>query len=178
MKKILVIGSGGAGKSTFAVRLGKALDLDVIHLDRLYWKPNWIETPKDEWKETVDEVLKRDSWIMDGNYSGTRETRIRSCDTVILLDIPRSVCLYRILKRVMLYRNKTRPDMAEGCRERFDWDFIKWVWNYPNGTLVRVLDELDSHSDKKVVILRSTRQIDGFFQTIRSISAPMDTDKE
>src|SRR6266404_5200610 len=120
MKKILIIGSGGAGKSTFAARLGKVLELDVIHLDKLYWKPGWVETPKEEWKEIVEEIVKRDSWIIDGNYGGTREIRLRACDTVILLDTPRYICIYRILKRALLYRNRTRPDMGTSCREKLD----------------------------------------------------------
>src|ERR1051325_3370360 len=111
MQKILVIGSGGAGKSTFARRLGERLKLDVIHLDRLYWKPGWIETPKDEWRRLIQELLNREAWIMDGNYSGTLEMRMAACDTVIFLDIARSVCLWRVMKRSISYRKECRPDM-------------------------------------------------------------------
>ena len=77
MRKILVIGSGGAGKSTFAKRLGTHLKIKVIHLDALYWKPGWVETPKAEWLKRVEELLKEGSWIMDGNYSGTLDARTR-----------------------------------------------------------------------------------------------------
>ena len=71
MKRVLVIGSGGAGKSTFATRLGARLGLPVIHLDRVYWQPGWVETPKDEWLRKVEEMCAADAWVMDGNYSGT-----------------------------------------------------------------------------------------------------------
>jgi adenylate kinase family enzyme len=73
--------------------------LPLIHLDRLYWKPNWVETTdKSEWKRTIENALRHDAWILDGNYSGTLEMRLEKCDTVIFLDLPRLLCVYRILK--------------------------------------------------------------------------------
>jgi adenylate kinase family enzyme len=164
MKKIIIVGSGGAGKSTFAKRLGDALKIEVIHLDRLYWKPNWITTPKDEWSKIVQLLLTRDSWVMDGNFGGTREMRMRASDTVIFLDIPRRICLYRILKRFVIYRGTNRPDMAEGCNERFDWEFIQWVWTYPKRARLRVLAQFEQFTDKNFVVLRSTREIESFLQ--------------
>src|SRR5918992_2213979 len=104
MKRILVIGSGGAGKSTVARRLGQLLDLEVNHLDKFYWKPGWVESPRDEWLETVIELINRDSWIIDGNYSGTLELRLQKADTVVFLDMPRRLCLWRIVKRNLQYR--------------------------------------------------------------------------
>ncbi len=83
MRRVLVIGSGGAGKSTFARRLGDILQIDVIHLDTFYWRPGWVETPKPEWREIVLGLVQRESWIMDGNFSGTLEQRLEACDTVI-----------------------------------------------------------------------------------------------
>jgi adenylate kinase family enzyme len=151
MKKVIVIGSDGSGKSTFARRLGKAFDIEVIHLDQGYWKPNWVKTPKDEWSKIVEGLLDRESWIMDGNFGGTREMRVRACDTVVFLDIPRRICLYRILKRAVLYRGRTRPDMAEGCKERFDWEFVEWVWNYTNRARPRILAQLETFPDKNVI---------------------------
>jgi adenylate kinase family enzyme len=131
MRKVLVIGSGGAGKSTFARRLGARLKIKVIHLDSLYWRPGWAETPKAEWLKCVEELLKEESWIMDGNYSGTLELRLESCDTVIFLDLPRSVCLWRVVKRLLQYRNRSRPDMADECPEKLNLEFLRWVWGYP-----------------------------------------------
>lgn len=129
MKRILVIGSGGAGKSTFALRLGAILNLEVIHLDSLYWSSGWVEMPKDRWRAVVEELLQRDSWIIDGNYGGTLDLRLADCDGVIFLNVPRLICLQRVLKRVVLYRKASRPDMAAGCRERVNWEFIKYVWD-------------------------------------------------
>jgi adenylate kinase family enzyme len=86
---VLVIGPGGAGKSTVAKRLGRILSLEVIHLDKFYWKPGWIEAPKEEWDVPIERLLAGESWIMDGNYSRTLERRLKSADTVVFLDFAR-----------------------------------------------------------------------------------------
>ena len=167
MNKILVIGSGGAGKSTFAKRLGAVLKLEVIHLDALYWSSGWVEMPKDEWRVVVAELLRRDSWIMDGNYGGTLDLRLGACDAVIFVDLPRLVCLLRVLKRRALYRKKSRPDMANGCDEKLNWEFLKWVWNYPSKKKPDVLEKLKRYSQtKSVIILRSDSEIESFFEEL------------
>src|SRR5687767_2312220 len=118
MQKVLVIGSSGAGKSVFAARLAERAGLPLIHLDAIYWKPGWIKTQKDEWTGRVDELLARDGWVMDGNYAGTLDRRLAACDTVVFLDLPRTVCLWRAVKRRIVYRHGSRPDMTPGCNER------------------------------------------------------------
>lgn len=169
MKKILVIGSSGAGKSTLSRRLYEITGIELIHLDKFYWKPDWIEPPKDEWREIVADVIKRESWIMDGNFSGTMEMRIAACDTVIFLNLPRTVCIWRILKRVATYRKTNRPDMAEGCDERFDWEFIKWVWNYPTRSKPKVEDLLKRfENEKKIIWLKSKREAEDFLVSLVS----------
>jgi adenylate kinase family enzyme len=127
MKRILILGSGGAGKSTLASRLGELLKLEVIHLDSYYWKSGWIETPKEEWEEVIERLIIGDSWIIDGNYSRTLGQRIKECDTVIFLDRSRWICLWRVLKRRIMYRNGKRPDMAAGCEEKLDIEFMRWI---------------------------------------------------
>lgn len=164
MKRVLVIGSSGAGKSTFARRLSEKTGLEVIHLDVLYWKPNWIEPPKDEWQKTVENALKGDAWIMDGNYSGTLASRLKACDTVVFLDFPRMTCVYRILRRVLFYWKEIRPDMAEGCAEQFDWEFTKWVWNFPTRSKPQVEAFLKQFENEKMIIrLKSKREVENFF---------------
>jgi adenylate kinase family enzyme len=167
MKRILVIGSGGAGKSTFARRLGRILQMDVIHLDLFFWNPGWVETTKVDWTNKVEELLRRDSWIMDGNYSGTLDIRLHACDTVIFLDVARTVCLWRVLKRVALYRKGTRPDMAPGCDERLDLEFLRWIWEYPKRSRPKVVELLNEKSqDKTVIWLRRQSEIERFLGEI------------
>src|SRR5687767_15631826 len=101
MKRVLVVGSGGAGKSTFSRRLGERLGLEVIHLDTEFWRPGWTRTPRDQWRRKVEELCRRESWVMDGNFSGTFEHRLGACDTVIFLDLPRWVCAWLVLKGVV-----------------------------------------------------------------------------
>jgi adenylate kinase family enzyme len=168
MRKVLVIGSGGAGKSTFARRLGEILRIEVIHLDALYWHAGWIETPKPEWAETVAELVKRDAWVMDGNYSGTFDIRIKACDTLIFLDMPRLLCLWRVVRRWLVYRHTTRPDMAAGCNEKIDWEFILWVWNYPKANRPVVLELMrENAASKKVIRLRSHAEAQKYLSNVR-----------
>ncbi len=163
MKKILIIGSGGAGKSTFARRLGEKTGLEVIHLDKLHWKPNWTETPKDEWQKIVGEIIKGGEWIMDGNFGGTMEMRIKACDTVVFLDFPRIVCVYRALKRWIAYYKTNRPDMTEGCNEKFDLEFLGWIWNFEQTAKPRIENLLEKFEDEKTIIrLKSKREVENF----------------
>jgi adenylate kinase family enzyme len=174
MRRILVIGSGGSGKSTFARRLGEALGIEVIHLDGHYWRPGWVEPPKDEWRRKVGELVARDEWVIDGNYSGTLELRLAACDTAIFLDLPRTLCVWRVLKRALVFRNATRPDMAEGCREKIDFAFLWWVWRYPSRSRPKALARLGEHArGKKVVRLRSRAEVEEF---LRRASRPSGTE--
>jgi adenylate kinase family enzyme len=162
MRRVIVIGCAGAGKSVFSRRLGERLGLPVTHLDRLYWRPGWQEPPRDEWRRTIDELVRGDQWLIDGNYSGTLETRLRAADTVIWLDMPRRVCLSRVVKRWATHPFRRRPDLPEGCRERLDRRFLKWVWDYPSVTRPAMLAALARKRDGRVIVLRSNRDIEEF----------------
>lgn len=168
MKRIVIIGSGGAGKSTLAKKLGEILQIEVLHLDKLYWQPNWEKPPKEEWQKIVAEILKKDSWIMDGNFGGTMEMRLEACDTAIFLDFPRSVCLYRILKRWVKYRNTNRPDMTEGCNEKIDLEFLGWIWSFQKTTKPKVEERLQRFENEKTIIrLKSPRETEDFLSNLQ-----------
>jgi adenylate kinase family enzyme len=168
MKKVLVIGSCGAGKSTFARRLHEATGLKLIHLDRFYHNPNWEEPSDEEWFQTVEKLIGEDEWIIDGNYGGSMERRLARCDTAIWLDFPRIVCTWRVLKRTMMYRKKTRPDMAEGCNERFEWEFTKYVWNFKRDKNPALESRLAKYDEVKVFRLSSNSQVEQFFRQLKS----------
>ena len=167
MKKIALIGSGGAGKSTFARELGKELNIEVYHLDALLWKPNWEPTSKEQQRKIQLDLVAKEKWIIDGNYNGTMDIRLNAADTIVFLDFNRVLCTYRALKRTVQYRNKTRPDMAEGAKERFDFKFIKWIWNYPKMIRPSVLKRLEQlPHDKAIIILKSPQETRRFLESI------------
>ncbi|HEY4056911.1 MAG TPA: DNA topology modulation protein [Kofleriaceae bacterium] len=165
MRRVLVIGSGGAGKSTLSRRLGERTGLPVLHLDALHWRAGWVASPKDEWARTIDELTARDAWIMDGNYGGTLDRRLAVCDTVIFIDLPRTLCLRRVLWRALRYRGRTRPDMADDCPEHITLEFVQWIWRFPHVQRPKILRQLkELPAEKRVVILRSTRAVDQFLR--------------
>ena len=168
MNRISIVGSGGAGKSTFAHQLEAILQLPVIHLDALNWLPGWVATPDDEWLQIEQRLVQQDSWIIDGNYTSTIDIRFAAADTIIFLDFPRLLCLYRAIKRRIQYAGRTRPDMAPGCPERIDREFLLWIWNYPKNGRVRVLKKIEQYRENRhIVILRSPRQVQQFLNTLR-----------
>lgn len=167
MRRILIIGSAGAGKSTLARQLGEALSLPVVHLDRYYWQPGWVPTSNDEWDAFVIGEARREQWIMDGNYSRTLDLRLQRADMVVFLDMPRLLCLYRIIKRRIRYHGKTRPDLNEECPEKLDWAFVRWVWNYKKRSRDKVMERLrQAESRKRVVILNNPKEVTRFLAQI------------
>ena len=154
-KRILVVGSGGAGKSTLARDLGTRLNLPVVHLDRVFWKPGWVEPTDAEFDARLNEALLAPRWIMDGNFSRTLPRRLEFADAAIFLDYPRWVCLWRVLTRVWQSRGTVRPDMADGCPEHFDPVFLRWVWDFRKRSRGKVVDALEaSRGDTLVLAFR------------------------
>lgn len=168
MQRIILIGSGGAGKSTLAQRLGERLNIPVIHLDAYFWNPGWVETPRPEWEKKLVELLKDQSWVMDGNYGNTIAMRAPHADTIIFLDFSRYRCLWRALKRIIHYYGKTRPDMGPDCPERFDLEFLTWIWNFPKQSRPRLLEMIKKHgTGKQVLIFRKPNEVRKFLDGVR-----------
>ena len=168
MKRVLVLGPSGSGKSTFAENLADLIGVPCIHLDSHYWKPDWVETPQEEWFEVVGELILQDSWVMDGNYSSTLEMRIKRADTAIFLDVPRRVSFWRVFKRRLLHRGQVRPELAPGCYEKIDLDFIKWIWNYPKRSRPVIDKILSQNSESKtIIVLKNSGEADEFLSKVR-----------
>ena len=169
MRKVCIIGCGGAGKSTLAVKLGPLLDLPVIHLDAAHWKPNWEKPSSEEWRRRHAELLSRDAWILDGNYGGTMGERIAASDTVILLAPSRFTCLFQVFKRAIRHLGRSRADLNPGCREQLpDREFLEWIWNYNRTRLPDILHDLDRvRNDKNIVILRSRADMARFLNALK-----------
>jgi adenylate kinase family enzyme len=143
VQRVAIVGSGGAGKSTFARALGRATGIPVVHLDERYWRPGWVEPSRVEWIETQRDLVKGDRWIMDGNYGGTFDVRFERADTVIVLSLPRARCVLSAARRSLL--NRGRDIQAKGCPERLDPAFLKWIWRYPIDSRPRLDAALDRH---------------------------------
>lgn len=168
MNRIMIIGCCGSGKSTISRELQKIIDLPLYHLDQYYWKPNWTETPKEEWKEIVTDFANKESWIIDGNYGGTMDLRFERADTIIYMDIPTIKCLGRVVNRVWKYHGKVRPDMPEGCKERFDFDFLHYVATYNlirRKGLLKKLKMLET--EKKIFMIKNDIDIEIFFEDLK-----------
>lgn len=161
----MILGCGGAGKSTLAKALHEITGLPLIHLDQLYWKPNWEETEKQEWEAIVEAASDKKQWIMDGNYSSTMDFRLRKADTIIFLDRSRWLCLYRVMKRIFIHYGKTRPDMAEDCNERFKWDFVHYVLRYNQTRRPKILKKISAlKTSKQVFILRNEHEVNTYLK--------------
>ena len=148
MQRVLVIGPCGAGKSTAAVEIGGLLGLPVHHLDRLHWRAGWVESTRDELRAALAPILAGERWLIDGNYGGTMAGRLDRADTVVYLDYPTRVCLWRALVRVWRHRGQSRPDMAPGCPERFDPAFFLYILTFRRGPRRRTEAKLAGHHDK------------------------------
>jgi len=167
MQRVMIIGSAGAGKTTLAMKLGAICQLPVIHLDAHYWRSGWTPSDAADWKEKVDELSSGKCWVMDGNYGGTMDVRITAADTIIFLNFSRVTCLYRVFKRAFRYRGHTRPDLADGCPEQLpDWEFIRWIWTYPESRTPKVLSMLAAQVNKTTVVLQSRGDVDRFLANV------------
>ena len=143
MQRIAIIGPSGSGKSTLARTLGEHTGLPVFHIDSIHWKPGWVESDQAETRAAVEGIARGEQWILDGNYSSSFAERMARADTVIFLDLPRRRYFPRIFRRMLRYYGRTRPDLGPDCPERFDWEFVVWVWNFHRDSRHRILDALD-----------------------------------
>lgn len=169
MARIMVIGiSAGAGKSTFARRLGEAWNMDVYHLDTLYWAPGWVEVPPEQFTASQKEIVNRTAWIIEGNYTSTFDLRATYCDTVIYLELPLYLCLYRVIKRRIQNNGKARPDMAKGCKEKIDKKFITFILKtyYPRKKTMAERLQILEDQGKRVIALKGRQEIETFWQGI------------
>ncbi len=153
MRRVLVIGSPGAGKSTFARELARRTGLPLIHLDAEYWRPGWVRPRVAEWEIKVRGLIAA-AWILDGNYTTTVLMRAARADTVVVLDYPRTLCLYRAVRRAIFNR---RPDTLDLGREPLNLEFLRFIWTFP-AVQRSQLRALEAMPHLNVVRLRSDHQ--------------------
>ena len=168
MDRVLIIGCSAGGKSTVARELGQILGIDVIHLDKLLWKPGCRLTEESKEPDEVRQLLDRPRWIMDGNYTASLPIRLGAADTVVFIDYPRRLCLTRAFKRLFMYLGRTRPDMGAGCPERLNFNFLRWIWNYPKHERPKLLQQLQSHANHALIVtLHSPKEADRWLDQVR-----------
>ena len=166
MERIMIIGCPGSGKSTLARALGEKLELPVVHLDRLWWNPGWQNVTQEEFDERLSRAVQMESWIIDGNFSRTIGQRLQYCDTIVYLDFNRWLCLWGMFQRVVGSYGKVRPDMSPGCPERFDWEFVKFIWNFNKNNRVRNYTWLAQAKHAEAIILKNRREVKAFLETV------------
>ena len=166
MERIIIIGCGGTGKSTLARQLGEKLNLPVVHLNKLFWHPGWMESSKEEIDRKIMEAMTAPQWIMDGNYDRTLPKRLEYCDTVIYLDFNRFTCLMGVVKRILTTYGTVRPDMGEGCPEWIDWEFLQWVWNFNKNKREKNYRLLNETEGVEKIVLKNRRAVKNFLKWV------------
>lgn len=163
-KKISIIGCPGSGKSTLSVQLAKILNLEAIHLDKVYWKPYWVNISKEEFDEKHDEILKKESFILDGNYNRTISKRLEKCDLVIYLDYDSQVCIDSYIQRVK--DGSIKDFITENCVETLDEDFNNYISSYNDKNRENNYQKIYD-SNIKYIILNNRDEKDEFINSIR-----------
>lgn len=159
MKKVMVIGCPGSGKSTFSKALHQVTGISLFHLDMMYWNPDRTTVDKAVFRERLIHTMQKDEWIIDGNYGSTIELRLQACDTVIFLDYPLDVCLNGVKER----RGKPRTDMPWIEHEE-DAEFIAFIKNYNAQSRPIVMELLGKYPDKDIYIFKTRNEADEFLK--------------
>lgn len=164
--KIAIIGYSGTGKSTLAQKLGLYYHCEVLHLDSVHFASDWAERTEEEMTADVRRFMEKENWIIDGNYSSILyQQRMEEADRIVILDFNRFCCLWRAYKRYRMYRGKVRPDMAEGCCEKFDWEFIRWIlWEGRSEKAQKRYQYVASSYPRKTIVLKNQAQLDQFLK--------------
>lgn len=163
----MIIGPCGAGKSTLSFDLASRLGLPLIHMDKLNWQPGWVDEGNARLRGLLAMEVAKQRWLIEGNYGSSLDLRLARADTVIYLDYPLPLCLWRLGKRIVTGYGRTRPDMADDCPERFDAEFIFYMLRWNRGPRLRTEERLRGH-EHKVIRLKSPRALADWLATVKS----------
>lgn len=163
MRRIAIVGCSGGGKSTLARALGKRLDLPVIHMDSLFWKPGWTESDHDEFRAKVEVAAEKDDWVMEGGFITHSTRRFERAEAIVWIELPIWLCLTRAIWRMLANFGRTRADLAPGCPERFDLAFYQYIWTWNRRVRPRMSRALSEFAPATPLIrLASDRQMRAF----------------
>lgn len=169
MKRIVILGPSGTGKTTLGRNLSEKLHIKSVPLDSIYWKKDWQSIEKDDFDRYMKKFLSsHDEWIIDGNYAKHKhfQYRLDACDTIILLDYGVQASLNGIHERARKFKNQTRSDMPTGCTEGIDQEFLQYTATYePRGNYVKAL--VSKYKNKKnVMIFKSRNELRNWFASL------------
>ena len=164
MDRILIFGLSGSGKSTFSNKLGKKLNREVVHLDKIYYPHpfRWEHTQsRDEWKQTVRDLVAQEKWIIDGHYNSTLDIRMPRADTIIFFNFNKILCLYRVVKRTL---SRTQPfDKAEGNFNHISWNLIKKIIIFDRNKMLKMLEQYKD--TKKIFVVKNKKEAENLLKT-------------
>lgn len=167
MKRVMIVGQPGSGKSTLARRIGQITGLPVIHIDQIHWQSGWVERDKSAKLELATAAENQPRWVFEGGFSTSYENRLNRADTLLVLEFPLSIRAWRVFKRTLQHYGKTRPDLPDGCPERFSWEFWKWIWDTRHSGLQqnrRLIEK--AGSVKQVIVLKSASDVQAYLRTL------------
>lgn len=162
MKKIIVIGCCGSGKSYFSLALSQKLNIPIYHMDILFWRENWTHVDKEELRRELAEIYPKENWIIDGNYIGTLEERFKAADTIFFLDVSEELCLESEEKR----RGKPRPDLPSYLKEEYDPEFINFIKSFKTEDRPVILSLLEKYKNKEIHIFKTRDEVNKYLEII------------
>lgn len=165
MQKVLIIGSNGAGKSTFSFRLAEKTGLPLVHLDQLYWRGCWEKAPRAEFERAVEAAAQGEKWIIEGNNVRSLPQRLRHADAVIWFEFPPLRCVWNVVRREWRYRGTARPDMPPSCISRLEWSFLKLVWGFNRKHRSRIEQCLRDAPQVRVFRIHRYREAEALLQS-------------
>lgn len=166
--RVAIIGCPGSGKTTFGNSLGKVLCRNVVHLDKVLWRKNWEMPHYDERKAIHDGIISQSEWIIDGMWKSHLSDRVARATLVLFLDYKRRVSFWRAVKRRIKYGGKQRDDIADGCLEKLDGYFVRYIWTFRKNARPQIISVLSAHPQLKTVFLQNPKQTESFLRQLQA----------
>ncbi len=169
--RVAIIGSAGSGKTTFSRQLAEMFCRDVTHLDRILWGENWTELTHEQRLEILAPIVDLPQWIIDGTWANTLECRYKRATLVIFLNYKPLFCAMRAFRRSLKYKGVQRDDLAEGCIERINFGFYRYILNFRKNTLPRIKNMQQTYPNVPVISLKTTKQTKAFLTALQNFLA-------
>lgn len=165
--RVAIIGSAGSGKTTFAKTLGKLLDRQPTHLDKILWGENWTELTNEQHVQILEPIVNAPTWIIDGMWSKTLDMRYKNATLVVFLDYKPALCAWRAFWRSVKHGGKQRDDLATGCVERVDPQFYKYILNFRKGCRLKVVQAQQDYPNVPIISFKNPKQTKAFLTQLQ-----------